>query len=113
MSSRKNLRKKSIGKKGNKKLKLIKISKSPKKDKKLMAVFEKDGRRIERHFGAKGYSDYTIHKDEERMKRYSRRHKSREDWSDPTTNGALSKYILWNKPSLRASISDYKRRFNL
>jgi hypothetical protein len=99
--------------KGSRKLKLVKITKSPKKDKKLMAVFEKDGKKIVRHFGAKGYSDYTIHKTPERMRRYTNRHKSRENWNDPTTPGALSKYILWNKPSLRSSISDYKRRFNL
>ncbi len=99
--------------KGSRNLKLVKITKSPKKDKKLMAVFEKDGKKIVRHVGAKGYSDYTVHKTPERMRRYSNRHKSRENWNDPTTPGALSKYILWNKPSLRSSISDYKRRFNL
>lgn len=94
-------------------LRLVKITKSPKKDKKLMAVFDKDGKQIVRHFGAKGYSDYTQHKNLARMTRYSNRHKSRENWNDPTTPGALSKYILWNKPSLRASITDYKKRFNL
>lgn len=97
----------------SRKLRLVKITKSPKKDKKLMAVFERDGKEIVRHFGAKGYSDFTMHKNPERMKRYSMRHKSRENWKDPTTPGALSKYILWNKPSLKASISDYKKRFNL
>jgi hypothetical protein len=60
-----------------------------------------------------GYSDYTKHRDDERKKRYENRHRSRENWRDPTTAGALSRYILWNKPSFRASVSDYKRRFNL
>lgn len=46
-------------------------------------------------------------------KRYENRHKSRENWNDPTSRGSLSKYILWNKPSLQASIADYKRRFKL
>lgn len=105
-------RKKSKGSRKGK-LKLVKISRSPKKDKKLMAVFSRDGKEITRHFGAKGYSDFTKHKNPERMKRYESRHKSRENWSDPTTPGALSKYILWNKPSLRASIADYKKKFNL
>ena len=27
---------------------------------------------------------------------------------DPTRAGYLSLYILWNKPSLKASITDYK-----
>jgi hypothetical protein len=105
--------KKNNSRKKSNKLKLVKITKSPKKDKKLMAIFTKDGKEIVRHFGAKGYSDYTQHKDPERMKRYSNRHKSRENWKDPTTPGALSKYVLWNKPSLKASISDYKKKFNL
>lgn len=93
--------------------KLIKISKSNRSGKKMMAVFEhiKTGRRKTTHFGAAGMSDYTKHKDPERMKRYNNRHKKRENWNDPTTAGALSKWILWNKPSLKASISDYKRRF--
>ena len=56
-------------------------------------------------------SDYTKHKDPERMKRYNNRHRRNENWNDPTTAGALSKWILWNKPSLKASIADYKSRF--
>jgi len=93
--------------------KLVKIVKSTKSDKKLMAVFEntKTGRTKTTHFGARGMSDYTKHKDYQRMQRYNNRHKSRENWKDPTTAGALSKWILWNKPSLKASIDDYKRRF--
>lgn len=92
---------------------LVKIIKSTKSDKKMMAVFEntKTGRTKTTHFGAKGMSDYTIHKDYQRMQRYNNRHKSRENWRDPTTAGALSKWILWNKPSLKASIQDYTRKF--
>jgi hypothetical protein len=95
------------------KLKLVKITKSPKADKKYRAVFIKNGREKNVDFGASGYSDYIHHKDPERKKRYENRHRSRENWRDPTTAGALSRYILWNKPSFRASVSDYKRRFNL
>lgn len=58
-------------------------------------------------------SDYTIHKDPERKKRYIIRHKKNEHWNDPITAGSLSRYVLWNKPSLRESIKDYKKRFNL
>jgi hypothetical protein len=104
------------GKKGRgsfKKLSLISIKKSPKKDKKYVASFCKNGRIKQTHFGAKGMSDYTKHKDKQRKSRYIQRHKSRENWSDPTSAGALSRYILWGKPSFRASVSDYKRRFKL
>lgn len=108
--SRKNSRK---GSRCSSKLRLVRISKSPKKDKKYMAVFEKDCKQKTTHFGSRGYSDFTKHKNPSRMRRYTQRHKSRENWRDPTTAGALSKYVLWNKPSLRASIADYKRRFKL
>lgn len=94
-------------------LKLRSIKKSPKKDKKLVATFEMNGRIKQVHFGAKNYSDYTIHKDPQRKSRYMNRHKSRENWNKPDTPGALSRWVLWNKPTLRASISDYKKRFKL
>lgn len=96
-----------------KKLSLISIKKSPKKDKKYVASFCKNGRIKQTHFGAKGMSDYTKHKDKQRKSRYIQRHKSRENWRDPTSAGALSRYILWGKPSFRESVSDYKRRFRL
>ena len=90
------------------------ISRSTKKDKKLMAVFNfPDGRKKTTHFGGKGYSDYTIHNDKDRKKRYDTRHSSREDWEDFTTAGALSKWILWNKPSLMDSFNHYKAMFSL
>jgi len=90
------------------------IKPSTKPNKKLMAVFVKDnGRTKTTHFGSAGMSDFTKHKDEARKKRYLDRHRARENWNDKFSAGALSRWILWNKPSLRASITDYKRRFNL
>jgi hypothetical protein len=91
------------------------IKKSTKADKKMMAIFTdcQSGRDKTIHFGAKGMSDYTIHKDDERKKRYINRHKSNENWNNPKTAGALSRWILWNKPSLRASITSYKKKFHL
>ena len=67
------------------------------------------------NFGAKGYSDYTHHKDRSRMHRYENRHRSRENWtkSGIKSAGFWSKWILWNKPSLSASIADTRRRFGL
>ena len=91
----------------------VKISKSKNKTKKLMAVFTDGSFKKTIHFGAKGYSDYTQHKDKQRQKRYLIRHKKRENWNNPMTAGALSRWILWNKPSLHASILDFKKRFKL
>ena len=90
------------------------IKKSNKEGKKLMAVFTmSNGRTRTTHFGAAGMTDYTLSKDDERKKRYLARHRKNENWSAPMTAGALSRWILWNKKSKAASISDYKRRFNL
>ncbi len=51
--------------------------------------------------------------DDKRKESYLRRHKVRENWNDPTTAGSLSRYVLWNKKSFRASVADYKKRFKL
>lgn len=59
-------------------------------------------------------SDFTKHKNPTRKNRYLQRHRGmHEDWNDPTTAGALSRWILWNKPSFKASVADYKRRFKV
>ena len=90
------------------------ISKSDSKGKKMKAVFYEGDKRIKTtHFGASGMSDYTIHKDPERKERYLDRHRKNEKWQDYMTAGSLARYILWNLPTLSASIADYKKRFNL
>ena len=88
------------------------ITKSTRSDKKYMATFINNGRTKVIHFGASGMSDYTKHKDDDRKKRYINRHKKRENWNNPMTAGALSRWILWNKKTLQSSINDYKKRFN-
>lgn len=93
----------------------VEIKPSTQKTKKLMAIFYDDnGKKIKTtHFGAKGMSDYTIHKDKERKERYLDRHRKRENWNDYMSAGSLSRWILWNLPTLKASIGDYKKRFKL
>jgi hypothetical protein len=90
------------------------IKKSTRKEKKLMAVFTncKSSRSKTTHFGSFGMSDYTIHKDPKRKERYLNRHRKNENWNEPTSAGSLSRFLLWNKTSLRASIIDYKHRFH-
>jgi DNA-directed RNA polymerase subunit M/transcription elongation factor TFIIS len=90
------------------------ISRSDKADKKLKAVFHKpNGRTTTTHFGGKHYSDYTIHKDRKRMERYNNRHRTNENWNKFMSAGALSKWILWNKPSLKGSFDDYLDMFGI
>ena len=81
----------------------------------MVVIMYPDGRKKTVHFGATGYSDYTKHKDKERMFRYSSRHKKRENWgkSGLGTAGFWSKWILWNKPTLAASITDTKKKFGI
>ena len=93
-------------------LKTLRRSRNP--EKKWDAVFEKDGKEKVVAFGAKGYSDFTKHKDVTRKARYIKRHSGMgEDWNKPDTPGALSRWILWNKPSLKGSLRDFKKRFSL
>jgi hypothetical protein len=104
-------------------LKLKVIRKSHKPEKKYDAVFQyPDGHTKTIPFGAKqiingkweDMSDFTKHKDKTRKQRYLSRHSGMgEHWNKPDTAGALSKWILWNKPSFRASVSDFKKRFHL
>jgi len=90
----------------------VKIIRSSKADKKYMAMFNINGKKKTIHFGQSGADDYTITKDKQQKKRYLDRHRANENWNDPLTAGALSRWILWNKPTITDSIADYKKRFN-
>ena len=95
-------------------MKLKTLRKSLKSAKKYDAVFETDeGREKVVSFGAAGMSDFTLHHDEARKERYLNRHRKNEHWDKPDTPGALSRYILWNKKTVKASLKDYKKRFGV
>ena len=81
-----------------------------------VTIFTSKGKKIKTlHFGASGYSDYTKHKDPERLKKYNARHKSRENWtkSGITTAGFWAKWILWSKPSIKESVEYTSNKFNI
>ena len=84
------------------------IKKSDKKDKKYDAVI--DGKKTV-SFGQAGASDFTKHKNEERKERYIARHKVNQDWKDYKTSGMWAKNILWNKPTIEASVRDTNNKF--
>lgn len=94
---------------------MVRVARSTRPGKKWAAVFWRDGRDKTVHFGQRGASDYTLHRDPERRRRYVERHArgGRENWRDPTSPGALARYLLWNKPTLAASLADYRRRFRV
>lgn len=116
----------------------VKIIDSPNAQKKLRAVLD-DGRTVD--FGARGYSDYTLHRDPVRMRAYVRRHGGRilkraeeetrpadihqlllrstrsnlEDWSvrGVDTPGFWSRWLLWSFPSKRAAAAHIKQTFGI
>ncbi len=60
--------------------------------------------------GAVGYSDFTIHKDEERKLRNTKRHNN-ENWTKSGINssGFWSRWFLWNLPTISSSYQDIKK----
>lgn len=91
---------------------IVTIRPASKKSKKKF-VAEVNGKSV--GFGAAGYSDYTIHKDKDRRQRYITRHAAREDWTKAgiRTAGFWSRWLLWNKPSIRESAKDIEKKFNI
>lgn len=103
-------------------------------EKKWCATFELAGGHVkEVCFGQRGAQDFTLHKTPERWAKYVERHggqvqpesfskptaklpetgrfSHRENWRDPTTPGALSRFVLWNKPDLVQSVRDFVQYF--
>ena len=64
------------------------------------------------HFGAKNYSDFTIHKDPEWKKAYLARHKH-DKTSNPLYAGFYASNLLWNKPTLKESIKNTNDKYNV
>jgi hypothetical protein len=95
-------------------LRLKTVKKSHRPEKKFDAIFDRDGREKTISFGAAGMSDFTKHKNVTRRARYLKRHSGMgEKWSQPDTAGALSRWILWNKPTFKASLADFRKRFKV
>jgi hypothetical protein len=98
----------------------IKLVKLKGDDKKYKAVLlNKDtGREVNVKFGAAGMQDYTKYfkRDgkkiaDEKKAAYKARHRKNEDWNDVSSAAFWAVRILWNKPSVEASLADVKRKF--
>ena len=93
---------------------LINVMPSTRKTKKYVALFS-DGSKT--HFGARGYGDFTIYSKRDtrlaKQKRasYIARHGATESWTNPKAASTLSRYILWEYPTLNGAVARYKRRF--
>lgn len=81
---------------------------------KWTAIFtDEEGRAKRVSFGHKSYEDYTQHRNRLRRSMYLMRHRKNENWNDPQTAGALSRWILWETPNLEINVRRFKQRFNL
>ena len=108
-------------------IKSLLIKKSDKPDKKYMAIFLVNNEKVKTiHFGSKNMRDFTLINDKSSKwylpkvldrnvvkDSYLRRHEKNEDWTNPMTAGALSRWILWDKKTLASSIKAFKKRFKL
>jgi hypothetical protein len=91
------------------------LKKSNRKNKKYQIAILDNNTLNTIHFGHKGYSDYTIHKDDYRKKLYIKRHNTRENWnkSGIVTAGFWSRWLLWNEETLLKSIKSVEKKFNI
>ena len=108
-------------------MKLLKVTKLINDVKKYEAIFLLDnGKEKKVKFGAFGYRDFTLINDKNSKfylpktldrnvvkDSYLRRHIKKENWNSPTTPGALSRWLLWNRKTFNASLKDFKKRFKL
>lgn len=89
----------------------FKINKSDKPNKKYTVIIYEDGiKRKTIHFGDSRYKDFIEYSRidtnlaNERKRLYLNRHKKNEDHSNFFTAGFWSAKVLWNLPTLQASI---------
>jgi len=92
-------------------MKLIKFSKSNRKNKKYMMVFEEPKKTF--HFGSSLSQTFVEGASVQKKKNYIARHKVREDFSK-INPASLSRYILWGKSrNIESNLKDYLKRFKI
>jgi len=92
----------------------VQLTPSTQEGKKYTAIFYDENRNKVKttHFGATGYTDFTLSGDENKKTNYLSRH-SNEKWDNYMSAGSLSRWILWNYKSKSKSYNDYIKKFNL
>lgn len=87
------------------------IQKSTRKGKRFSATFA-NGKVV--HFGLDGGKTYIDEGDKIKRENYLLRHKKRENWNDPYSAGALSRWLLWgDSTSLEANHKSFMKKFNI
>ena len=84
------------------------ITKSKNKLKKYDAIIN-NKKKIS--FGSSKYESYPEHKNEIRKQRYILRHEKNENWNDYMTPGFWSRWLLWNKSTIKDSLKDIKNKY--
>ena len=92
-------------------MKLVAIEPSRLKTKKWTAFYD-NGQRV--HFGAKGYTDYTLGASDTKRQNYWNRHAKDLNVHNPVSPAYLAMYLLWgHSRSLKQNIAYYKEKFDL
>ncbi len=100
----------------------ITLKQSTRQGKKFMASFinKETNKTNTIHFGAEKYTDYirlnhfgSKSQADEHKERYLSRHSKNENWTDITTAGFWSRWLLWNLPTMRESVSYIEHKFNV
>ena len=100
-------------------VKFLGLHKSDRPEKKYYVRLEGESGREKRvYFGDASSKDFTLFSPlerEERKRRYITRHSAREDWTrvGVETPGFWAKHILWNQPTVSASLAATRRKFNI
>lgn len=95
-------------------MKLLKIQRTPNEPKEFKAVFDVNGRTKTTRFGTSSNFVLNPNKTTTDRTNYIKRHQVNEDFNDPTSAGALSRFVLWgDSRSLKKNISAFKKRFRL
>lgn len=83
--------------------------------KEFVAIFERsDGRSKTTRFGTASNYVSNPDKTKEDRKNYVARHRVNENFNDPTSAGALSRWILWGESrSFEKNVKTFKSKFNL
>ena len=88
----------------------MQIKVSLRKTKRFMAIHA-NGEKT--HFGLEGGDTYIDHNIREKRDAYIARHRPNENWENPYSAGALSRWILWGPhQSLAKNIEFFKKRFS-
>jgi len=89
----------------------MKIQPSSRKGKRFMVTFS-NGKTV--HFGLEGGKTYIDEGNKDKREAYLKRHQARENWDDPYSAGALSRWLLWgDSTDLETNHRSFMRRFKV